>query len=77
MQQIPTQGLKFYGVAIAVLVLGFVGIIWAIKARVLRGREPRDAETGVEIDRFDFGDDSWLMVWQRKQLRLPTRVMAI
>mgnify|MGYP001560368993 FL=1 len=62
------------GVAIAVLVLGFMGIIWAIKSESVES----DASQGtpklaLEIDRFDFGDVSMANGLAKKTVKITNQ----
>lgn len=59
-----------FGAAIAVLILGFIGIIWAIKSEDGGGASNGTPKLALEIDKFDFGDVSMANGLAKKKVKI-------
>lgn len=59
-----------FGAAIAILVLGFIGIIWAIKSENGEGASKGTPKLALEIDKFDFGDVSMANGLAKKKVKI-------
>jgi hypothetical protein len=61
------------GVAIVVLVLGFVGIIWAIKSESAGSANKGTPKLVLEIAKFDFGDVSMANGLAKKKVKITNQ----
>ncbi|MBI4427288.1 MAG: DUF1573 domain-containing protein [Candidatus Magasanikbacteria bacterium] len=60
----------FLGIAVAVLVLGFAGIIWAIKSESAGSESKGTPKLALEINKFDFGDVSMANGLAKKKVKI-------
>ena len=63
----------FLGITIAVLVLGFAGIIWAIKSESAGSEGKGTPKLALEIDKFDLGDVSMANGLAKKKVKITNQ----
>ena len=67
----------FFGAAIAVLIFGFIGIVWAIKSESAGSESKGTPKLVLEIDKFDFGDVSMANGLAKKKVKVKTNTQNI
>ena len=63
----------FLGVTVAVLVLGFAGIIWAIKSESAGSESKGTPRLVLETDKFDFGEVSMANGLAKKKVKITNQ----